>query len=184
MEIFAETERLILREILPSDDKGMFELDSDKEVHKYLGNKPIETIVQSREMIELIRQQYIQNGIGRWAVIEKSSNVFIGWAGLKLNIETRNNHIYYYDVGYRLIKRYWGKGFATEAAIPSLKYGFERLELNEIYGTADINNLASRKILEKIGLKYVETFDYTESQQCVWMRITKGEWNKIKQESF
>jgi len=178
LEIFAETERLILREILSSDDKGMFELDSDAEVHKYLGNKPVETIVQSREMIEFIRRQYIENGIGRWAVIEKASNDFMGWAGLKLNKEPRNDHIDYYDVGYRFIKRYWGKGYATESAKPSLKYGFEKLKLNEIYGTADAQNIASKKVLEKLGLKYIETFEYY-SRPTVWMKITKEEWSNI-----
>ncbi len=68
MKIFAETERLILREILPEDDKGMFELDSDQDVHKYLGDNTVENIEQSRLIIANIRQQYAINGIGRWAI--------------------------------------------------------------------------------------------------------------------
>jgi ribosomal-protein-alanine N-acetyltransferase len=73
MQVFLETDRLIIREILPSDEVGMFELDSDPEVHKYLGNKPITNLEQARLNIEFIRQQYKDNGIGRWAVIEKES---------------------------------------------------------------------------------------------------------------
>ena len=69
MKIFAETERLILREILLSDDEGMFELDADKDVHKYLGNAPIANIDQARKTIQMIRQQYMDNGIGRWVII-------------------------------------------------------------------------------------------------------------------
>src|ERR1035437_6707591 len=135
MKIFTETERLILREILPSDDKGMFELDSDKEVHKFLGNKPVQNIEQSRQVIEFIGQQYLTNGIGRWAIIEKSTNNFLGWTGLKLVKEEINNHTDYYDLGYRLIKKYWGKGFATESAKASLDYGFNILQLTDIYAS-------------------------------------------------
>ncbi len=172
MKIFAETERLILREILPSDDKGMFALDSDKDVHKYLGNKPIISIEQARQTIDLVRQQYIDNGIGRWAIIDKNTNNFIGWTGLKLVKELTNNHKNYYDLGYRLIKKYWGKGFATETAKASLDYGFSTLNLTEIFGTADINNLASRNVLEKAGLKYIETFNHNGTPTD-WFKISR-----------
>lgn len=84
MKIFAETERLLLREFLATDAPGMFALDSDPIVHRYLGNKPAQTIGQSHETIAFIRKHYVENGIGRWAVVEKSTNQFIGWAGLKL----------------------------------------------------------------------------------------------------
>lgn len=69
MKFYIETERLILRDILPTDEEAFFEMDSNPEVHKYLGNKPTTNILQTREMIENINQQYIDNGIGRWAVI-------------------------------------------------------------------------------------------------------------------
>ncbi len=81
MKIFAETDRLILRELLPTDVAGMFEMDSDPEVHRYLGNKPYSAIEESQANIEFIRRQYIENGIGRWATIEKETNNFVGWAG-------------------------------------------------------------------------------------------------------
>ena len=84
MKIFAETERLILREILPTDVEGMYQLDADPEVHKYLGNKPVTNREQTVEVINFIRQQYIDNGIGRWIIIDKKSNEFLGWTGLKL----------------------------------------------------------------------------------------------------
>ena len=101
MIIFKETNRLILREIIPKDEVGFYELDSDAEVHKYIESKTIDTIEQARETIRFIRQQYIDNGIGRWAIIEKETNNFIGWTGLKLIRKETNNHINYYDLGYR-----------------------------------------------------------------------------------
>lgn len=90
---YIETERLILRDLLPDDDIAMFELDSNAEVHKYLGGQPIKMIDQAREVIAGIRTQYQDNGIGHWAVIEKLSNKFIGWSGLKYIRTPENNRI-------------------------------------------------------------------------------------------
>jgi len=161
MKIFAETERVILRELVETDDIGMFELDADPEVHRYLGNKPLTTIEQSQKEIGFIRQQYIDFGIGRWAVIEKTTGNFLGWSGLKLNTKEVNKHSHFYDIGYRLIKKFWGKGYATESAIAALDYGFNELNLQTIYGMADVENTGSNKVLKKIGLTYMETFDYS-----------------------
>lgn len=97
VKIFAETERLILREILPSDVEGMFELDSDPEVHKYLGNQPVIEREQIADVINFIRQQYIDNGIGRWAIIDKKQ-LFYCWAGLKFVTDLTNNHQNYFDL--------------------------------------------------------------------------------------
>src|SRR5689334_17602375 len=103
VQVFIETERLILRELLPSDEQGMFELDSNPEVHKYLGNNPVKKMEEVREAITNIRKQCIENGIGRWAAVEKGTGSFIGWSGLKLIEEYENNQINFHDVGYRLI---------------------------------------------------------------------------------
>lgn len=170
MKICAETERLILRELIPDDAEGMFELNNDPDVHRYLGNKPVTSVEQSIAEIEFIRKQYVEKGIGRWAVIEKTSGNFLGWSGLKLITETTNNHINYYDLGYRFSKRFWGKGYATETAMAVIDYGFTELKLNEIIGIADINNLGSIHVLEKVGLKRVSVFDY-DGTKHVWMKI-------------
>ena len=172
MKIFAETDRLILRELLPTDAEGMFEMDGDPEVHLYLGNKLAKSIEQSIAEIEFIRKQYIENGIGRWAVIEKATGNFVGWSGLKLIKESTNSHINYYDLGYRFSKRFWGKGYATETAIAARDYGFNELNLNEIIGIADIDNLGSIHVLEKVGLKRISIFDYHGIKHH-WMKIEK-----------
>lgn len=77
-QFYIETDRLIMRDLLPTDDAGMFELDSDMEVHRYIGQKTVKTINESRAVIGIIRRQYSTNGIGRWAIIEKTSGNFIG----------------------------------------------------------------------------------------------------------
>lgn len=172
MKIFAETERLLLREFLPTDAQGMFELDSDPEVHRYLGNKPVQSIEQSQEMITFIRQQYLDNGIGRWAVIDKATSEFIGWAGLKLIREPINHHIDFYDVGYRFIRRYWGRGYATEAAQASVDYGFQVLCLPTLYAIADMQNLASRAVLAKVGLRHVGVFNH-DGVPIAWLEAQR-----------
>lgn len=175
MSIFIETERFIIREIFPTDLEGMFELHSDPEVHRYLGNKFITTRDEAMELIHFVRNQYADFGIGRWAVVDKRTNDFIGWTGLELVTESRNNHVNFYDLGYRLIKRHWGKGIATETALASLDYAFNKLNTNEVYAMADHENNGSNKVLKKVGMKQLGTFDF-EGVKHNWYRITKADF--------
>lgn len=175
MKFYIETERLILRELRPSDAQVFFEMDSNPDVHRYLGNNPINSIEQAHNAIANIRQQYIDYGIGRWATIEKSSGNFIGWSGLKFITDAENNQSNFYDVGYRLHPSYWGRGYATETAKASLDFGFKTLQVKEIIGTCHEENKASRRILEKCGLKFVEKFKWNDLT-CDWLIITKEEF--------
>jgi RimJ/RimL family protein N-acetyltransferase len=175
MKFHLETERLILRELRETDIEPFFEMDSDPAVHKYLGNNPISTLEQALETINNIRRQYVELGIGRWAMIEKSSGNFIGWSGLKLVTEAWNGHINFHDVGYRLIPKYWGKGYATESCKAALEFGFNTMNLSEIIGTANQENKASRTVLEKCGLTFVEQFMWKDIQ-CDWLKISKEDW--------
>jgi RimJ/RimL family protein N-acetyltransferase len=170
MKVFVETPRLILREIIPADTIHLFELDSDPKVHLFLGNNPIHTMGDASTSLNSIRNQYLENGIGRWAIIEKETNTFIGWAGIKLNKNTINNYSNYYDLGYRLLFKYWGKGFATEAAKATLIYGFSELKIIQLFAIADIRNVASKNILLKTGFQLVETFDL-EGTPHYWFKI-------------
>lgn len=177
MKFYIETERLILRDFLESDVHGLFELDSNPEVHRYLGNNPIKELHQIPPIIQYVQQQYIENGIGRWAVIEKSTNAFIGWSGLKLVKESRNHHANYYDLGYRLIQKYWGYGYATESARASLSYGFNYLNLQTIYAAAQAENIASNKVLQKCGLKLINQFHENEVLEN-WYEISQSQWGE------
>ena len=94
-------------------------------------------------------------------------------------INSKNNHINFYDVGYRLDKKYWGKGYATESCKVALEYGFKTMQLKEIIGTCHEENKASRRVLEKCGLKFVEQFIYKNELTCDWLKITKEEWEKL-----
>ncbi|WP_296382574.1 GNAT family N-acetyltransferase [Winogradskyella sp.] len=154
-----ETKRLILRPITEADAQDFFELDSNPEVHKFLGNNPVKTLKESENAIQHILGQYKTNGIGRLAIIDKVTHEFIGWSGLKFEQNLRKEFDYY-DIGYRLKEQFWGKGYATEAALASLDYGFKDLQLKEICGAADINHIASNTILKKIGMQHSGTFEY------------------------
>ena len=76
--------------------------------------------------------------------------------------------------------KYWGKGFATESAKASVYYGFEKFNQNSIYAATHIDNLASRNVLEKCGLRFIETFDYNDIVKN-WFEITRDEWTKMKE---
>lgn len=176
MNIHAETDRFVLRDIEESDRDGIFALDSDPEVHRYLGTQPITTLEQARDIIQYIRKQYVENGIGRWAIIDKESNDFVGWTGLKYEKQVRAEFDYY-DIGYRLRREYWGRGIATETAVESLRYGFEKMKLEEICGAADVNHLASNHILQKIGLNFYERFEF-EGTLANFYKIHRGQWEE------
>jgi RimJ/RimL family protein N-acetyltransferase len=164
-----ESARLYYRELEPSDAEAMFELDSNPEVHKYLGKKPVTTIEQIHDVIAMIREQYRTNGVGRMAAIEKETGEFIGWAGLKL-VPQLNGHENFYDVGYRFIPRYWGKGYATESAQAFVAYGFKELKLEKIVGTVLTENTGSVKALRNAGLQFVEFFDY-DGEEAQWYEL-------------
>jgi RimJ/RimL family protein N-acetyltransferase len=175
MTIFTETNRCIIREVLPEDADGFFDMDADPEVHRYLGNKPIQSREQAVELINLIRQQYLDNGIGRWAIIDKLTNEFIGWTGFKLIKETINDHINFYDLGYRLRKKYWGQGIATETGMASLKYGFETMKLDMVYAMTDCNNKGSDNVLQKLAFVPSGSFLLNDTPHN-WYVLSKTDW--------
>lgn len=175
MKTFIETERLIIREIVPHDADGILSLDGDAFVLKYIAQKPIIDLNQAKDTISFIRQQYINNGIGRWAMIEKATMNFVGWTGFKLITTPTNNKVNYFDLGYRLIRDCWGKGYASEAAIACIDYGFMSLHLDEICAIADTENIPSIKILQKAGLIKSERFIY-EGKPHYWFKLTKQDW--------
>lgn len=176
-DILIETERFLIRPLIAEDAAGIFELDSNPQVHTYLGNNPIKTLAEAENVIRLIQKQYEDLGIGRWAIIEKSTGNFVGWTGFKYITEPINNHVNHHDLGYRLIESYWGKGIATETAKACLRYAFEVLNLEKVYGICDIENVGSKNILLKCGLKLIETFDYDNTPHY-WFEISNLDYKK------
>ncbi len=152
MSIILETSRFILRHFTIADAPLLLQLNSDPEVLKYLHEPPLTSIEQSQKILEeIILPQYHLYNLGRWAVQYKNTNEFVGWCGLKYQIELDE-----IDLGYRFMKEHWGKGIASETAITTVNYGFEKLALKTITGRAHIENIASQKVLLKTGLQFIK----------------------------
>jgi ribosomal-protein-alanine N-acetyltransferase len=162
--------RLHFRPLTAADAPGMFALDFDPAVHRYLGGvggQMVTELAQSADTIAFIQAQYAATGIGRWAVLLRETGEFMGWAGLKRVAGPINGQHDFYDLGYRFRPQFWRQGFGFEAAEAWLKYGFEALKLSRICAYADAENLGSRRILTKIGLR--EGNEFLEGgTRCVW----------------
>ena len=134
---------------MAGDAQAFYDMNSDPEVIKYTGDKPFESAEEARAFIAAY-SHYDQYGYGRWAICLKPTGHFIGFCGLKYHPDPKIT-----EVGYRLIKKYWGQGIATEATMASIKYGFDQIGLSKIYAHVDAKNLASARVLIKCGMHFV-----------------------------
>lgn len=160
MNLRIETDRLYIRELQPEDAEGMYEMEADPEVHRYLGNDPAKSVQKCIDAIAFIRSQYEQFGIGRWAVLKKENDEFLGWTGFKFIEGPINKHSKFHDFGYRFKSACWRQGFASESGLAALRYGLDVLGLKDVYAMTHEENIGSRKTLEKLGFTYVESFPY------------------------
>jgi RimJ/RimL family protein N-acetyltransferase len=165
MQIYLETERLILRQFTEDDADHLLALDSDPEVLRYLGTQPLANREAYRQLIRtLFLSSYAQGaGYGFWAAIEKASGTFLGWFHLRPALEYRFAAEAGYrpgeaDLGYRLCKSAWGKGYATEAARALVHKALVQRGATCVVATALVSNGASIRVLEKAGLKRVRQF--------------------------
>lgn len=150
MNIIFESPRLYFREFTDNDIQILFELNSNPNAIRFV-HEPAPTIENVTSILhDNILPQYELYGHGRWAVHLKSNDEFIGWCGLKYIKEA--NEI---DLGYRLKEEYWGKGYGCEAAKATIDYGLKILKLKRITATVLPENIASWKIMEKCGMKYI-----------------------------
>lgn len=142
-----ETERLQLREWGTQDAPWVFQLNEDPEVIRYTGDKSFNSM---DEAVKLLRSyhNYKEHGFGRWAVTLKHTHKPIGWCGLKQND-------WGVDLGFRFFREHWGKGYATEAAQASLHIA-QQLKLEKVWGRTLVQNQASLRVLEKIGMSLVQ----------------------------
>lgn len=144
-----QSQRLLFRQFTPADADLIYELNREPEVLRYL-HEPVTTPENAPAIIsEIILPQY-QRGLGRWAVHLKYSQEFIGWCGLKYLEHSKE-----IDLGYRLLKAHWGKGYATEAASTCISYAFAHLKVSAVVARAHVDNLASLRVIEKCGMKFL-----------------------------
>lgn len=149
-----QTNRLIIRDLEPADAQKFYHLNSDPEVLKYTGDRPFNSEQAAFDFLKSYSENnYKKYNYGRWAVLLSDTREWLGWCGLKFSPE--NNET---DIGYRFFKKYWGNGYATEAAKASIEYGFNELNLNKIVGRAMKDNIASIIVLKKIGMQFEKEF--------------------------
>lgn len=169
MNIILETERLLLRELTPEDANYFYLLNEDPEVLQYTGDLPFHDVSQAKDFLITYVEQYKKHKVGRWAMIEKENQQFIGWCGLKYSEDQDT-----YDIGFRLFRKYWNQGYATEAAQSCVQYGFQKLNIPKIIGRGMQANAASIRVLEKIGLQYKGNLDFDNQKGVLYSISNKN----------
>lgn len=149
-----ETNRLYLRHFKAEDLEEYSRIMGQDEVGQWLPRGRGYTKEEVGKFLDNIAKHWQEKGYGIWAVIEKDSGKIIGHCGL--NYVKQNDEV---EVLYGFGKEYWGFGYATEAAKAALTFGSEKIGLDRIVAFAKTDNIASRKVIEKIGLKYIKDIE-------------------------
>jgi len=144
-----KTKRLLLRQWKSEDFKPFARISADPDVMKFYPNTLNES--ESNAMVEKIQNLIAEKGWGFWAIENLADNNFMGFVGL---------HIPHYElpvspcieIGWRLAKQYWGKGFATEAGMASLDFAFEQLNVDEVYSFASTTNKKSQAVMTRLNM--------------------------------
>jgi ribosomal-protein-alanine N-acetyltransferase len=151
------TERLGLRKWIDADTDPCIKMNKDKDVMEFFPATMTEE--ETRAMIKRIHIRFEKSGFGFYAVEKKSTNEFIGFAGLGIpSFESFFTPCV--EIGWRFIKEEWGRGYAAEAAGACLKYAFEILALDKIVSFTSVLNLKSERVMQKIGMNKIGEFDH------------------------
>ena len=169
-----ETERLILRKFNDGDVDAVSAMRSDAELMRFI--REPQNRQETVSWLKLVSSHWKDEKIGFCAVVEKASNQVIGWCGLWRLKETGET-----EVGYAVAKDFWGKGYAGEAAEAFLVYGFDILNLEKIVAVARPENTASRRVMEKLGMKYDYTGEFY-GKQLVHYSINKKDFSTSTKE--
>lgn len=154
MNNIAKTPNLIIRKITDTDFEALFKLLSNKEVMRYSVRGPYSK-EQTKDLMLFIADRYTKYPLGIWAVTEKNNDIPIGICGF-IPLEDDDTR---YEISYRLLPHFQGKGFATEAAIDVRDYAAD-IEINEFIAFVDPENKPSIRVAEKIGMKFLKNDTY------------------------
>src|SRR5262245_35427497 len=142
-----ETARLNLRLFQPEDLDDLATLLADAEVMRYVGNGLPASRTESEKALYSIIRHWQEHGFGRWAVINKETQRFIGFGGLRSLLGTP-------EIVYHLARTSWGSGLATELGQASLRFGFAEHPFDRIVAIAKPENKASVRVMEKLGMQF------------------------------
>ncbi len=151
-----ESERFFMRPVTFDDLEALVALNSDPEVMRYINQGQGWPREKTVERLQHYLTHWRQHGFGVWVLERKTDSAFLGYCGLMYLEDTPE-----VEVGFRVPRECWGKGTATEAAKAALGFGFRQLGLTRIVAVVDPDNLASQRVIEKLGLRYErEAFHY------------------------
>ncbi len=150
-----QTPRLLFRRFTADDLQDLWTIRSEPEVMRYIGSGRPESLEETRAILNKVLAHWKQHAFGPWALMDKENGSLIGWCGLLYLDDSRD-----VEIAYGLAKAYWGKGLASEAAAATIKYGFEQLLLARIVAVAWPDNIASQRVMEKLGMKYIKAAQF------------------------
>lgn len=168
-----ETERLIFRRFVEDDLPLLIEQRSDPEVNRYLGGPERQNAEALSTRIRFYIDCYDKFGFGMCPMIWKESGEIIGTAGIQPLEDTGD-----IEVGYSIIKSYWGRGIGTEAARGWLRYGFEIAGLERMVAVAVVENVASQNIMKKLGMTF-EKVEEHYGEDCSFYAISRRDFNAL-----
>lgn len=163
MQVFLETERLVLRRLTEADVDNLFDLDSDPDVMRFINGG----IPTPREAIEqdflpaFLRYDERGDGYGFYAAIEKSSGEFLGWFHFRPPEGSPPDEP---ELGYRLRASAWGKGYGSEGARALIRKGFTEMRVRRVVASTYQENIGSRRVMEKAGMTLARTFRMTPEE--------------------
>ena len=167
-----ETERLYLRPFQEKDAPFLFDLNSDEEVMRYTGDHAFENLEAARtfavDYVTNPQGQCVLYHMGRKAVIRKEDDAFLGWSGLKNHQEEA-----FVDIGYRFLKKYWGKGYATEAGLEVSRHAFQDHGLNKLVAHVHELNYGSQVVAKKLGMQLEYRFLWDRREAARQYEITR-----------
>jgi ribosomal-protein-alanine N-acetyltransferase len=149
------TPRLILRPFTSQDAGSLHRVLGGRDVLRYFPNPEPPTMERAERMIAHQLEHWRDYGYGWWAVELSATGEYTGWCGLQFLPETEET-----EVGYLLGRPFWGRGLATEAAQASVRHGFEVLGLETIVAIVHPENIASQRVIEKLGMSFTGQAHY------------------------
>lgn len=180
-----KTKRLGLRHWSPHDVEPFARMNQDPQVMRYFPS--LLTRTQTEELIEAIERHFTEHEYGLYAVDQMSSSAFIGFVGL-YTATFEEEFTPCPEIGWRLDSRYWGQGYATEAACACLQQGFGEFGIEEVFSFTSAINRRSIAVMERIGLHYRKRFLHPridqDSELCqhVLYALTRSEYSQMEAE--
>lgn len=174
MSVYLITERLTLRQFRADDADNLMTLDSDPDVRRFLDlpNAPSRSEVIERILPGFLAYYERLGAFGYWAAEETASDAFLGWFHLRPSAEDGNE----IELGYRLKKSVWDRGYATEGARALVRHGFLTLGVGHVTARALTANTASIRVMEKTGLKFEMRYWYKPDLEAVKYGLDKADY--------